>query len=119
ALQARYPDVIQIIRGHYSLEKAHALRYAQPPDKTARVEIWKLEEKMTDVNIALTAYRDVAADRADQIVFVSNDTDLVPALEAIRDDFDGRIRIGTVMPIRKSVAQAKEGRKANVRLAEL
>ena len=57
ALEQIYPDSIKIIKGYYSLEKARLPVYQKPPNKTDRVDIWKLEEKQTDVNIALEAYR--------------------------------------------------------------
>lgn len=64
-----------------------------------------LEEKETDVNLALGMYR--AACRADQlqidqihqIVLVSGGTDLGPALAAIRADFP-HIRLGVILPHR-------------------
>jgi len=42
------------------------------------------EEKRTDVNIALQMLDDVLHDRADRIVLVSGDSDLVPALELVK-----------------------------------
>jgi uncharacterized LabA/DUF88 family protein len=101
ALELLYPNNIEIIHGYYSLEKAKLLAYRQPPDKTHRVDVWKLEEKQTDVNIALTAYRDAVSGRAQQLVFVSNDTDIEPALKAIRDDMANACRIGVIIPMRK------------------
>lgn len=114
ALEQLYPDHIRIIKGYYALEKACLPIYQQPPCKTARVDVWKLEEKQTDVNIALEAYRDAAKGRAEQLVFVSNDTDLAPALAAIRDDFASDIKIGVVLPIRKST----HGRPGNEQLSQ-
>ncbi len=102
ALLQLYPEHIQIIKGYYSLEKARLPCYQQPPDKTQLVDVWKLEEKQTDVNMALEAYRDAVKERADQIVIVSNDTDLAPALAALREDFGMRLQIGVVIPIRAS-----------------
>ncbi len=102
ALLELYPKEIHIIKGYYSLEKARLLAYKQPPDKSHRVDVWRLEEKQTDVNIALEAYRDVAKSGIEQVVFVSNDTDLAPALRAIREDFGSDVRIGVVIPIRKT-----------------
>jgi uncharacterized LabA/DUF88 family protein len=64
------------------------------------VEVWRLEEKQTDVNISLHAYRDAAKGLAEQLVFVSNDTDLEPALLAIREDFGDRHQIGVAIPAR-------------------
>ena len=102
ALCALYPDRVKIIKGYYSLEKARLLSYLKPPDKSARVDVWKLEEKQTDVNMALEAYRDACKGKIDQLVFVSNDTDLAPALAAIKEDFGDDVQVGVIMPIRNS-----------------
>lgn len=48
----------------------------------------------------MTAYRDALKSEAEQIVFVSNDTDLEPALKALREDMGDTIIIGIVIPIR-------------------
>ncbi|MED5238205.1 MAG: NYN domain-containing protein [Pseudomonadota bacterium] len=114
ALSVRYPDEIDIIKGYYSLEKARLLKFKQPPDKTERVDVWRLEEKQTDVNIALEAYRDASKGLAKQLVFVSNDTDLAPALKAIRDDFGASLILGTVIPVRGSGS----GRPPNKQLSQ-
>ncbi|MDD2817108.1 MAG: NYN domain-containing protein [Thiotrichaceae bacterium] len=104
ALKKMYPECLEIINGYYSLEKATPLKYITPPDKAQREAIWKLEEKQTDVNIAITAYRDIAKQKAEQLVFVSNDTDLVPALAAIREDYPDT-KIGVIIPIRENSAR--------------
>lgn len=118
ALTAIYPDKIDILKGFYTLEKARLLAYQQPPDKNQRVDVWKLEEKQTDVNIALTAYRDAARGEVEQLVFVSNDTDLEPALAAIREDFGTQHTIGLVLPMRKTPAGVHH-RAGNQRLSVL
>ena len=75
-----------------------------------------IEEKQTDVNIALQAYRDVARGVCDQVVICSNDSDLEPALRLRREDAPGAT-IGLVMPLR---AQAHgDGKVANKRLTPL
>jgi uncharacterized LabA/DUF88 family protein len=117
ALTARYPDQIEIIKGYYSLEKARLLEYRKPPDKTARVDVWKLEEKQTDVNIALESYRDACKGKALQFVFVSNDTDLAPALAALREDFSESIQIGVVIPVRDT-AEHRPGNEQLSRYAD-
>ncbi len=101
ALEYSYPNIIKIIKGYYSLEKANLLAYQKPPNKDNRQAVWKLEEKQTDVNIALTAYRDAIQSTAEQVVFVSNDTDLEPALIALREDLANNIQIGIIIPVRK------------------
>ncbi len=118
ALEQLYPEQISIIKGYYSLDKAHLPVYKNPIDKNSKTEVWRLEEKQTDVNIALHAYRDAAKDLAQQLVFVSNDTDLEPALLAIREDFAERHQIGVVIPVRKPKFNEKQRRPANNRLSD-
>lgn len=101
ALDAHIGDQIAIIKGFYSLREGHLLAYRNPPDKTQRHRIWRLEEKQTDVNIAIDSYRDAARGDVDQVVFVSNDTDLERALWAIREDFGDRVKIGVIHPLRE------------------
>lgn len=118
ALTTLHPDKIDILKGFYTLEKARLLAYQQPPDKNQRVDVWKLEEKQTDVNIALTAYRDAARGDFEQLVFVSNDTDLEPALTAIREDFGQQHTIGIILPMRKTPVGIHH-RAGNQRLSTL
>ena len=118
ALEQCYPDQIKIIKGYYDLRKANLLAYKEPPDKQQRVEVWKLEEKQTDVNIALQAYRDAIKGEAEQIVFVSNDSDLAPAVAAIREDMGDRVKIGVILPIRKPDNPDEQKRPGNASLSE-
>jgi len=88
---------VEIIKGYYSTEKSKPLRYKEPPDKSDTVEAWKLEEKQTDVNMALSMYHDAVTNSCDQIVICTNDTDLVPALKLIKKHHQ-HIKIGSVIP---------------------
>lgn len=117
ALTTLYPDHIEIIKGFYSLDYAKLPRYKRPLDKSDRVDVWRLEEKQTDVSIALHAYRDVIRKECDQIVLVSNDTDLEPALQMIRMDVGDNIDIGIVIPIPKP-EPGKAHRPPNQRLSQ-
>lgn len=74
-------------------------------NRADRVKVWKLEEKQTDVNIALAMYRDAASGRFSQLVVCSNDSDVEPVLRAIREDFPG-IRLGVITPRRPPEAGA-------------
>jgi uncharacterized LabA/DUF88 family protein len=98
ALALRMGERLQIIKGFHSLSKGSMLSYETPASKARRVDVWRLEEKETDVNLALHAYRDAIRLRADQLVFVSNDTDLAPALRAIREE-KLNLEVGVVFPI--------------------
>lgn len=103
ALQARYADRFQLICGNHSFDRDGSLLPAFLPDvpfdRTNRVRVWRLEEKKTDVNLALAMYRDACKGVCDRMVLVSNDSDAEPALLAIREDFPN-VQVGVVMPIR-------------------
>ena len=75
---------------------------AEDPDKWPRdcqdILVWKLEEKQSDVNLALQAYHDAITGQVDQVVIVTNDTDIAPALQLIRAHTS--VTIGLVIPTR-------------------
>lgn len=102
ALKALHGERLQTIYGNHSFDKRGALLPSfvpgQPYDRRSLVRVWKLEEKKTDVNLALSMYRDACKGLYDQVILVSNDSDAAPALEAIRQDFP-HIMIGVIMPI--------------------
>jgi uncharacterized LabA/DUF88 family protein len=118
ALKAKYPDLIQIIQGFHIFQPT-ALPTFVPnaqPSKAQVSRIWMIEEKQTDVNIALHAYRDAARGHSDQVVICSNDSDIEPALRMIREDVPN-IKIGLVMPLRENAKD--DGKVPNKRLTPL
>lgn len=88
---------VEIIKGYYTEGRATPMRYKEPPDKADKVEAWKLEEKQTDVNLALDLYRDAIQGTASQLVVCTNDSDIIPALRRIREDAPNVI-LGLVLP---------------------
>jgi uncharacterized LabA/DUF88 family protein len=56
------------------------------------------EEKQTDVNIAITLFRLAVSNDFEAAILISGDTDLVPAIEAIKKTFPNK-QIGVVVPI--------------------
>lgn len=100
ALNSLYPEILEIINGSFMQERGLLPRYQKPLNKNDKLEVWRLEEKKTDVNIALHMYRDVIKREAEQFVLVSNDSDLVPALEFIKEE-NIDITVGSVIPRRK------------------
>ena len=90
---------VELHCGKYSLESTYAVVYAEPPNKNDRVKVWRMEEKQTDVKIALHMYTDALRGNIDQIVLVTNDSDLVPALQMIRQDFP-KVRVGVIFPLK-------------------
>lgn len=112
ALKAHCSGRLELIMGYYDAREARAhcaVKNVQPA-QCPKVDIWKLEEKQSDVSLALHAYGDAVRGEVDQIVLATNDTDLVPALEMIRQDTE--VVVGLVVPTR-----LKE-RPANADLAE-
>jgi uncharacterized LabA/DUF88 family protein len=99
ALEKTYPT-LSIINGYFDITEGWFPKHQLPVDRNDKVKTWKLEEKQTDVNIALNIYRDVNKSGIEQIVLVSNDSDLSPALQAVKEDFPN-IKIGAIMPIRR------------------
>ncbi|UCP08421.1 NYN domain-containing protein [Pseudomonas sp. MM213] len=104
--------------GRHQLERAAAPRFIDKKVAASRLDkvaIWKLEEKETDVHIAISMYRTAArqanihiAERIQQFVLVSGDTDMTPALRAIREDFP-QMTVGVVLPCRTGFKRSPPG----------
>jgi uncharacterized LabA/DUF88 family protein len=88
ALKGKYDGKIEIIEGHYSADCKDE-RICE--DEGNKVRVWKLEEKLTDVNLALDMYRDALRECYDQAVLCSNDSDLLPAIKLIQLDFPQKL----------------------------
>lgn len=120
ALQTKYCDRFRVTYGKHSFDRDGSLLpefvKGQPYDRTRRVRVWHLEEKKTDVNLAIQMYRDAAQGLVDRIILVSNDSDAEPALEAVRADFP-HIMIGVVMPIRPPAPGTEVHRRVSGSLA--
>ncbi len=100
ALKARHADALHIVQGFHTFEVTHLPEYTAgvPANKSSRSAVWMIEEKQTDVNLALAVYRAAVRGECEQIVVCSNDGDVEPALKMVRTDFPG-IRIGLVLPL--------------------
>ncbi|MGX1172390.1 uncharacterized LabA/DUF88 family protein [Pseudomonas sp. R151218B TE3479] len=109
---------IRVHYGHHQLEPAKAPRFVDRKTKASRedkVDIWKLEEKETDVHIAISMYRAAAKqttlknhERVEQLVLVSSDTDMTPALRALREDFP-ETTVGVILPHRAELNRPSPG----------
>lgn len=113
ALKARHGDLLAIISGYHVVQNVHMLAHQEPPDKNQKVAVWRVEEKQTDVNIALTMYRDLAKQQADIAVLCSNDSDMVPVVRAIKEDFPA-VQVGIIAPLPEP--QENKIRRANAEL---
>ena len=100
AMMARHPDTLQIVQGFHTFEvtalPAHTPGVAA--NKSARSPVWMIEEKQTDVNLALAIYRAAMRGECEQVVVCSNDGDVEPALKLVRQDCP-QVRIGLVLPL--------------------
>jgi len=121
ALKSKYDNRFEAIYGTHSFDKSGTLLPVYVPDqrfdRTNRTRVWKLEEKKTDVNLALRMYRDACKGLYDRVILVSNDSDAEPALEALRTDFP-HIMLGVVMPIRPVVSGLPAHRRPSGSLAK-
>ncbi len=97
ALRSDFGGNIEIISSYHTTEKSSAIKYKDPPDLNDTIDIWKIEEKQTDVKLALQMYIDASKGECEQIVLCTNDNDLAPALENIKADFP-HLQIGLVIP---------------------
>jgi 6-hydroxy-3-succinoylpyridine 3-monooxygenase len=123
ALTSHCGGRLSFVMGHYSLYKAnqHIVPADDPkrwPRDCDKIQVWKLEEKQSDVNLALQLYDDALSGEIDQVVLVTNDTDLAPALEMLEARCPHIVR-GLVIPTRKVGAGGDLERQANVSLAKL
>lgn len=87
ALEAKYPDKFEKVLGSHVYEKDGTKMplyiEGSPFDKDNTVQVWRLVEKKTDVNLALSMYLDVNRGSLDQVVLISNDTDTEPVINAL------------------------------------
>lgn len=123
ALRKRCEGRLTFIKGYYASYKAkQAIISADEPDRWPRdcekVQVWKIEEKQSDVNLALQIYDDALQGELDQVVLVTNDTDLVPAFAMLKARCPHIVR-GLVIPTRKTGEGRATEREANTSLAEL
>ena len=70
-----------------------------------RLKVRKLEEKGTDVNLAIRMVADAAAGRADLFVLLSNDSDQVGTLRLLKEELS--VQVGIIFPM-TSAKSAKD-----------
>ena len=110
---------IEVIMGRHKLERARAPIYkkGEKADRNKSCDIWLLEEKETDVNVALYMYRTALLEspklandlsKIEQILLVSGDTDMTPALKMIKEDFPS-MKIGLIFPQRENLKRTPPG----------
>lgn len=117
-LRALIARGVTVSYGRHQLEPGKAPRFIDkqtPASRHDQVDIWKLEEKETDVQIAISMYRLASRQilvpheqRVEQLVLVSADTDMTPALKALRENF-ADLRLGVILPHREGIQRTTPG----------
>ena len=92
ALEVQCPEV-EIHLGHFLRHRVFAENANPPPNK---IEIYKTEEKGSDVNLALHVLNDAWLNLYDCAVIVSNDSDLATAIKLVKEQH--RKVIGLITP---------------------
>lgn len=94
---------IKVFYGHYQSDRVECKRCGN---------IWpKYNEKMTDVNIATQMIIDAYKDNYDMAMLISGDSDLVPPMKAIHENFNNK-RVFVAFPPKRhnsSVSLAAKG----------
>jgi len=108
ALRKLHDGRIELTEGYYAVNKMKVkIVDAENPNRSPRecqdIQAWKVEEKQSDVSLALQAYHDAITGQIDHAVIVTNDTDIAPALEMIRAHTE--VTIGLVIPTRDHARQ--------------
>lgn len=75
------------------------------------------EEKRTDVNIAIHLFQTAVADSWDKAIIISGDSDLIPAVEAVKKTFPNK-QIGIVIPIGRRAEELKQVADFHIKLKE-
>lgn len=76
--------------GRYQRNKVWAPHCTPPPDK---VQIFKTEEKGSDVNLATYMLADAFRDACDQLIVITNDSDLAEPIRIINRELKRRVLI--------------------------
>lgn len=129
ALRGHSSNTVKIIKGSYAIDKVDSRKVEygddnleKKPKDCEKIKTWKIEEKQSDVNVALDAVYDAFCDHSlNHIVFVTNDTDIAPALLKLRElnklNIRQPIKIGLVNP-RKQFLNNRSTNKTLMNLAD-
>ena len=96
ALQHHYREKIEIHLGHF-LTKPTRYPLADPAKNGQMVEVIRMEEKETDVNLAVHLLNDAWKDRYDCAVLVTNDSDMAEGMRLTKLEHPGK-RLGLLSP---------------------
>lgn len=84
-----------------------AFRYVDKKCGKCKKSYNTFEEKRTDVNIAIKLFETAINDVWDTALIISGDSDLIPAIEAVKRIFPAK-KIGIVIPIGRKAEELKQ-----------
>ncbi|MGN6426727.1 MAG: NYN domain-containing protein [Leifsonia sp.] len=84
-------DRLHIHRGHFEVRASRYRRRRPAPGESALVDVWRPEEKGSDVNLATYLVRDAFRREADVFVVVSNDSDLEAPVRIVASELGKRV----------------------------
>jgi uncharacterized LabA/DUF88 family protein len=98
-VEAIHGGRFEVIVGKHSPEKVWlpVVAEGQPLDRANRQQVWNLNEKQTDVNLALQMFKDTKSGTVEQVVLVTNDSDFEPLVREIQQST--AVQIGLVSPL--------------------
>jgi len=103
---------LEVVKGKYNIQPKEYYAHQEPVDFGNKLAVWVPEEKQTDVAIAVHMLGDAIDTELEQAVIVSNDSDLAPAVEAMKSRWPD-LTVGVIAPIRG------ESRQSSAELREI
>ena len=100
ALRHLYPEKIEIHLGHF-LSKLVRLPLADPAEKGQIVEVMRMEEKGSDVNLAVHLLNDAWKDRYDCAVLITNDSDMAEGMRLTKLEHPQKL-LGWISPAQQN-----------------
>lgn len=91
----KYCNRVKIIKGFFSRNKTYMPLVKSDAEKPDLVNVWKVEEKGSDVNLCVHMLNDAWLDNYDCAVLVSNDSDMTESLKLIKENHPDKV-IGLV-----------------------
>ena len=87
---------IEIIEGHFLTSKVRMPLVTPSPKGPNTAEVWRTEEKGSDVNLAVHLLNDAHNNDYEVAIVVSNDSDLGEAIRIVTQDIN--LKVGVVFP---------------------
>ena len=94
---------VEIIFGHFLVSKRRMLLTNPPRGASPVVEVFKTEEKGSDVNIAAHLVNDAHKASFEVAVLITNDSDLLAPIQIVRTEL--QLPVGIINPSRRPLAR--------------